>query len=156
MYELNWVCGNLILATGVVAWAVAQLAKGIIQRIVEGAIDWKRFLEGGGMPSSHTAFVVACACTTGAVCGFGSPIFAIAVALSLVVMYDACHVRQETGKQAQILNFFKEQWEGSPPEVFDLKLKVMLGHTPLQVFFGALVGIVISTVGINLAIMLTR
>lgn len=135
--------GHLILALSALAWAVAQGLKVLIVYIMEGKFDRERIFGGGGMPSSHSAFVCACAASIARLCGTGSPYFALATAMALIVMYDASNVRQAAGKQARVLNYMMEHWDDKP-EFFMENLKEMLGHTPLQVFFGALLGIVLG------------
>lgn len=135
--------GHLILALGALAWAIAQGLKVLIVYITEGKFDRERILGGGGMPSSHSAFVCACAASIARLYGTGSPYFALATALALIVMYDASNVRQAAGKQAKVLNYMMEHWDDKP-EFFAENLKELLGHTPLQVFFGALLGIVLG------------
>jgi hypothetical protein len=132
--------GHLILAVSILAWACAQGLKVLIVLITEGRFDKERILGGGGMPSSHSAFVCACAASIARLCGTGSPSFALATALAVIVMYDASHVRQAAGKQAKVLNYMMEHWDDKP-EFFAENLKELLGHTPLQVFFGALLGL---------------
>lgn len=132
--------GHLILALGAMAWAIAQLLKVLLVYIVEGRFVRERILGGGGMPSSHSAFVCAIAASIARIYGTGSPYFALSVALALIVMYDASNVRQAAGKQARVLNYMMEHWDDKP-EFFAENLKELLGHTPLQVFFGAVLGI---------------
>lgn len=139
--------GNLILMLAVLAWATAQVLKVVVVLIQKRKLDWRFILSGGGMPSSHSAFVCACAASTGNVCGWSSPLFAVAATLAIVVMYDAANVRHAAGEQAKILNYIMEHWTQMRPAIFGKELKELLGHTPLQVFFGALLGIVIGIGG---------
>lgn len=139
--------GNLILFLSVLSWFVAQVTKGIIQKITEGKITLKRCLESGGMPSSHSALVTCCAISTGILYGFSSGMFAIACIMAVVVMYDACNVRRQSGEQAKAINLILQNWNTMSPAMQNLKVKVLLGHTPLQVFFGAIVGVVMATGG---------
>lgn len=140
--------GNLILNLSVFAWAAAQILKLIVVLITERRWDWKHILSSGGMPSSHSSTVCACASSVAYLYGFQSPFFAIAALLAVVVMYDAFNVRQETGKQARILNYMMEHWaQMKPEELFDRALKELVGHTPLQVFMGALLGIAMGWSG---------
>lgn len=138
---------NIILSMSILAWAAAQVLKVVVVLIQEGRVDWHMILSGGGMPSSHSAFVCACACSTGFTCGFSSPIFALAAAFAFIVMYDAANVRHAAGEQAKILNYIMDNWTEMRPEFFVAHLKELLGHTPLQVFFGALLGIAIGASG---------
>ncbi len=134
--------GNLILNLSIFAWAAAQILKIFVVLITERRWDWKNILSSGGMPSSHSSTVCACAASVAYLYGFQSSLFAIAALLAIVVMYDAFNVRQETGKQARILNYMMEHWaQMKPEELFDRALKELVGHTPFQVFMGALLGI---------------
>lgn len=138
---VDFLTGNLILNMAIIAWAMAQILKLIITRITEKRWDWKHILSSGGMPSSHSAAVCACAASVGYLYGLSTPLFAIAAVMAVVVMYDAANVRRETGKQSMILNQMLEQWnEMRPEERFDITLKELVGHTPLQVLMGSLLG----------------
>ena len=139
---VDFLTGNLILNLAILAWAAAQLLKLIITRITDKCWDWKHILSSGGMPSSHSAAVCATAASVGYLYGFSTPLFAIATVMAVVVMYDAANVRRETGKQAQILNQMMEQWnQMRPEERLDITLKELVGHTPLQVLMGSLLGV---------------
>ncbi len=139
--------GNQILVFSVLSWFLAQVTKGAIQLVTEGRVTLRRVLASGGMPSSHSAMVTCCAATTGILYGFDSSMFAIACVLAIVVMYDACNVRRQSGEQAKAINLILQNWNNMTPELQALQLKVLLGHTPLQVFFGALIGIAVALVG---------
>ena len=133
---------NKILITGCVAWLISQFTKAIIYLIINKRFVWERLLGDGGMPSSHSATVTAVAVMTGLSCGWDSPVFAVAAVLALVVMHDAMGVRQETGKQARVINNMLElinslgRGELTPEET----LKEFVGHTRRQVMIGALLG----------------
>ena len=142
--------GNIILSLSFLAWASAQILKFFVTLIVERRLDWKHLLSSGGMPSSHASTVCACATSVGALHGWSSPLFAISAVLAAVVMYDAANVRRATGEQAKILNYMMENWFEMSPEIFDKKLKEVLGHTPLQVLMGAILGIAIGLAGVRL------
>ncbi|MGI6080189.1 MAG: divergent PAP2 family protein [Candidatus Avilachnospira sp.] len=136
---------NRILICAVVAWAIAQFLKTIIDFRVYKTFHPDRLVGSGGMPSSHSAFVCALATTALMEYGLSSFQFSISFALAAIVMYDATGVRRETGKQAKILNRILHEnlfeWKG---QVLEEKLKEYVGHTPLQVFAGAVLGIVIA------------
>ena len=145
---VDFLTGNLILNLAILAWAWAQAIKLIITRITEKHWDWRHIFSSGGMPSSHSAAVCATAASVGYLYGFSTPLFAIAAVMSAGVMYDAANVRRETGKQAQILNYMMEHWDQMrPEELFDKALKELVGHTPLQVLMGALLGVAIGWAG---------
>lgn len=143
----EFLTGNLILNLSILAWAVAQILKVMVVLIQKRRLDWRYILSSGGMPSSHSAFVCACAAATGKLCGWSSPIFSVAAVLAIVVMYDAANVRHAAGEQAKILNYIMEHWTQMRPAIFGKELKELLGHTPLQVFFGALLGIAVGVFG---------
>lgn len=139
--------GIWILVLAVIAWAAAQLIKLLLNYCREHRLDLDRALGSGGMPSSHSAFVCACASATGRLCGWSSALFAIAAVIAIVVMYDAANIRHAAGEHAKILNYLMDQWaqEGHTP--FGMRLKELLGHTPVQVLAGAALGIVIGLLG---------
>lgn len=134
---------NIPLMSAVLAWAIAQLIKTLISVIKLRRFDFVQFWASGGMPSSHSSTVTALATSCGCLYGFDSGIFAVACVLALVVMYDAAGVRRAVGMQAVILNKIttslakKERVEASD-------LRELIGHTPLQVFLGGLLGIAIG------------
>ncbi len=141
---LNYRMGNLILVLAASAWAIAQILKVILSLVKLHRLDFRQILSSGGMPSSHSAFVCACASSTGVLYGWSSPLFAIAAVVAIVVMYDAANVRKAAGEQAKILNYMMDHWMEMKPELFGKELKELLGHTPVQVFAGALLGILIG------------
>ena len=123
-------------------WLAIQMIKFVTDLIVNKKINFKRLLGAGGMPSSHSAVVSSLAMCVGKQYGFGSGIFAIAWIMALVVMYDAAGVRRAAGKQARILNRIIES-DGKDINVQD-KLVELLGHTPVEVFVGFIVGILMG------------
>lgn len=137
--------GNLVLWLSFFGWAAAQVLKVLINLAQTRSWDLKLALSSGGMPSSHSACVCACAVSIGIRYGWDTPAFAVAVVMAIVVMYDAFNVRRAAGEQAKVLNIMMENW--SDPEIFNKNLKELLGHTPLQVVMGALLGIAIGTAG---------
>ena len=143
----NFHLGNLILFLSVVAWAVAQILKVVVVLVQKHRLDFRNILSSGGMPSSHSAFVCACASTTGMLYGWSSPLFAIAAVVAIVVMYDASNVRRAAGEQAKILNYMMDHWMEMKPALFSKELKELLGHTPIQVLAGGLLGTGIGLLG---------
>jgi acid phosphatase family membrane protein YuiD len=133
---------NPILLTGAVAWLLSQVSKAIIYLIINKRFQWDRLFGDGGMPSSHSATVTSVAVITGLRCGLDSPIFAIAAILALIVMHDAMGVRQETGKQAKVINSMVELINSMDRGELTLEetLKEFVGHTRRQVVVGALFG----------------
>lgn len=143
---------NLVLLLAVIGWAAAQFLKVIVVLICERKLDLHCIVSSGGMPSSHSATVCACAAATAILEGVDSSMFAIAAVLAFIVMYDAANVRKETGEQAKILNYMMEHWNEMKPEMFSKELKELIGHTPVQVFAGAVLGIFIGILGCYIAL----
>ena len=125
----------------VLIWFAVQLWKFLSPLIFHRKLDLSLLWATGGMPSSHSALVVALAITVGIETGFDSPLFAVSAVLAMVVMYDAAGVRQAAGKQAQKINLIVEELLSGHP-LNEEHLRELLGHTPLQVAVGAVVGFV--------------
>ena len=144
MKVLQELLHNDILLAGILSWFVAQVIKTILYAVINKELDMTRLMGDGGMPSAHSATVTAVAAMTGLLCGFGSPLFALACILAIIVMHDAMGVRLETGKQAKLLNEMVTLLEalGQPKLSMEKKLKEFVGHTPSQVMAGMLLGIV--------------
>lgn len=126
-------------------WFGIQLFKLIYDLVVNKKFNFKRILQSGGMPSSHTGVVVGLTTMIGKSQGINSPMFAVSLIFSFIVMYDAAGVRRAAGKQAKLLNKIVETPGLSGVEVSE-KLVEVLGHTPVQVFVGALIGIVVGLI----------
>ncbi len=144
---MNWfqeLLSNGFLLVALSSWFWAQLIKTIIHAIVTKKVDFTRLVGDGGMPSGHSATVSSLAVSAAMVYGFGSFEFAIALVFAIVVCKDAMGVRLETGKQAAIINDIVEAFNvlTSEEKLPDAKLKEFVGHTPLQVIAGILLGIV--------------
>lgn len=133
--------GNAIIDCALLAWFLAQLIKVILDMVILRRFDASRFVSSGGMPSSHSALVVAAATAIGKLYGIDGPAFALAAVLSAVVMYDACNVRRSAGDTARLVNQLLEHVEKLTAEDFADDLKIIMGHTPLQVAAGALLGL---------------
>ena len=136
---------NQILLTAIVSWALAQLIKIGIELIRTHRINWQLIFATGGMPSSHSSLVVALATATGLRQGFDSPLFAIATVLAFVVLYDAKGIRRQAGNQARIINRMLQNVENAGIKV-DKNLKELLGHTPIQVVGGTILGIIVALI----------
>ena len=133
---------NPFLITGVSSWAVAQVIKVIIHAIIYKTLAWERLFGDGGMPSGHSATVSSLAVICGLICGTGSAQFAISAILAIIVCHDATGVRWETGKQAQLLNELVEAFNDLSKDALpEVKLKEFVGHTPVQVLAGILIGV---------------
>lgn len=138
---------NKILLISVSSWAIAQVLKLLISAAVYHKFDLNYLFTGGGMPSSHSALVCSCAVSTAFDTGLSSPVFAVSAVAAFIVMYDAANVRLETGKQARVLNQLMRGWGEGRPEVFEAELKELIGHTPLQVAVGAVLGVAVGVGG---------
>jgi hypothetical protein len=139
---------NRILIVGVVSWFLAQVFKCISNLILTKKFSIERLFGDGGMPSGHSATVTSVAVATGLYEGFGSAVFAVAMIVAIVVMHDAMNVRYQAGKQAELLNAMADMFEkltgaDLPNEE---KLKELLGHTPLQVAAGCVLGVATAVI----------
>ncbi len=148
MEILKQILMNRILISGLIGWAVAQVLKTIIYLVVNHELNFERLFGDGGMPSGHSATVTAVALSTGFEVGFNTPIFALAAIVAIIVMHDATGVRLETGKQAKAINDMMAfmQKLGGKELTNKEKLKEFVGHTPLQVVMGCILGIVVAIV----------
>ena len=142
------ICSNRIIQTGAAAWVTSQVLKTIIHLIVNKKIVWERLVGDGGMPSSHSATVMSVAVASGFTAGWDSPVFAVAVFMAIIVMHDARGVRRETGKQAVVINNMLELFEemGAGNLTPEQTLKEFVGHTPLQVMAGGILGFIVAFV----------
>lgn len=136
---------NKILIISAVAWAITQVLKVLVILIQEKRLAWNYFFTSGGMPSSHTATVCALATSIAMTIGMASVFFSISVVLAVIVMYDAAGVRQSVGQHSVVLNrIVKEfRFKASKTEL-EQNFREFVGHTPFQVFVGALLGILIA------------
>ena len=136
---------NQVFVSAALGWLVAQVLNTLIHLILTKRFVVERMVGSGGMPSCHSATVCGLATAAGIKYGGGSFEFAIAVMLSIIVMYDAMGVRRETGKQGQVLNEMMEIFTNMGNQISpEAKLKELVGHTPLQVLMGAILGIIIA------------
>ena len=126
-------------------WFGIQLFKLIYDLITTKKFNFKRIMGAGGMPSSHSAVVAGLATLIGKYEGVSSPIFALSFIVAFIVMYDACGVRRAAGKQAELLNKLVETPGLTGIQVSEGLVEV-LGHTPVQVFVGALIGVIVGLV----------
>lgn len=134
---------NQFLLTGISSWLWAQVLKTIIHALVTHRLDLSRLVGDGGMPSGHSATVSSLAVAAAFVYGLDSFEFAIAAVLAVIVCKDAMGVRLETGKQAAIINEIVKAFDDlSTGKLSEVKLKEFVGHTPIQVLAGILLGIV--------------
>ena len=140
LHFLHEFLANRPLMSASSAWLVAQVLKTLTFAYLEKQVNWRRMVETGGLPSAHSALVVGLTIGVGLHDGWASTVFAITFVFSLVVMYDAIGIRREAGKHADLLNelllisVIKDSYTQRE------KLKELLGHTPLEVFAGAMLG----------------
>lgn len=143
MHDIIEFSRNYVFWTGAAAWLIAQTIKVLLGVIKERRFNFRWFVGTGGMPSSHSASIAALATAIGMANGFDSAIFALAVGFAFVVSFDAQGVRRSSGKQAILLNkmlddiYWKKQFD-------EMKLKEFLGHTPVEVLAGVVLGIVVA------------
>ncbi|HHT65824.1 MAG TPA: divergent PAP2 family protein [Clostridiales bacterium] len=134
---------NKILWVSLLAWFIAQLIKVLLTIIFGKTLDLTRFVGSGGMPSSHSALVVCMATSIGYVEGYHSTMFALSAIVATIVMYDAAGVRRAAGRQAAVLNEIVAELQAHRG-ITEEKLKELLGHTPVEVIAGAILGILVS------------
>ena len=145
MQILDEIVHNKCIYIPFILWFLIQTFKVLTDLVVNKKLNVRRIVGAGGMPSSHSAIVCSLATCVGKEYGFDSGIFAIAMVIAFVVMYDAAGVRRAAGKQARILNKILETPGLTTIEVQE-KLVEVLGHTPIQVFVGAILGVVVGAI----------
>ncbi len=135
--------GNRVLQASVMAWAIAQISKFFIDLLWRRKINFRALTTMGGMPSSHSAAVSSLATGIAIIDGMGSTLFALALWFAAVTMYDAAGIRRSAMIQAKILNqMIDELFQGHP--ISEVKLRELLGHTPVEVLAGMLLGIFVA------------
>lgn len=134
---------NKLLFICVISWFLAQMIKFVVYRIKDKNWDFKRLYEAGGMPSAHSAFVSSLTYSLAYKYGISSDYFTISLAFSLIVMYDAMGIRYETAKHAKVINAMQEKINLPVKK----HLNEMLGHRPIEVFWGAVLGVIVSAIG---------
>ena len=133
--------GNPVLFIGLFAWGLAQFLKVPIYYILYRRANWGLWFSSGGNPSSHSALITSIMLSIGLFYGFDSPLFALAVAMAMIVVYDAAGVRREAGRHAEKINvLINELFSGYP--ISEKQLKEVIGHTPAQVIAGTFLGLV--------------
>ncbi len=143
MQFLSELLQNKILLASATGWLVAQVLKTLLYTFFNKEFVAERLVGGGGMPSSHSATVCSLAAACAIQYGASSFEFAVTAILALIVMYDAIGVRQETGKQAKVLNDMVEMFSHMGKDMdIEKQLKEFVGHTPLQVLAGAILGVI--------------
>ena len=139
------ILGNKILWITISVWGITQCVKVLLGVVLERRFNFRWFIGTGGMPSSHAAGASALATTCGLYLGFNSALFALATVFALVTMFDAQGVRRSTGLQATLLNKILEDiyWQG---KIEADRLRELIGHTPIQVLIGALLGVTMAII----------
>ena len=137
---------NSVLWTALVAWAIAQILKTPIHYLRTREWNCALLLRAGGMPSSHSAFIAATAHGVGLFYGFETPLFAVAVSLAVIVIYDATGVRRQAGVHAERINAIIDDLRSGEPHWHETQeqLKEVLGHTPVEALAGTLFGVAIA------------
>ncbi len=151
MQDVSSLLDNDLLWVSLIACLLAQGLKFVIELIREGKFDARSLFTTGGMPSAHSALVASLATGVGIKEGWDSTSFAIALLFAIIVMYDAAGVRQAAGKQARLLNQMVDELFHEKQEFNEEKLKELLGHTPLQVIVGVILGIIIAVLAYMIA-----
>jgi acid phosphatase family membrane protein YuiD len=135
--------GNRVLQASALAWVIAQILKFFLELLFRRRINFRMLTTMGGMPSSHSAAVSSLATGVAVAEGLGTPIFALALWFAIVTMYDAAGIRRAASIQARIVNqIIEELFQGHP--ISDVKLRELLGHTPIEVIAGMALGIVVA------------
>ncbi|OGI20150.1 MAG: hypothetical protein A3B68_00985 [Candidatus Melainabacteria bacterium RIFCSPHIGHO2_02_FULL_34_12] len=133
-----------IILSAFSANCLAQFYKLVVALVVNKQLDFKRLFQTGGMPSSHSSFMMGMTTSVGLIAGFNSIPFAIALIVSLVVMYDAAGLRRAVGRQATVLNQIVTEIFSEHPHLSSHRFRELLGHTPVEVFIGALLGTAVA------------
>lgn len=134
---------NPVLISGLIAWGIAQTIKVLLDYYTSKRWNWTLLLHAGGMPSSHSALVAAVAHAIGLYVGFETPLFALSLAVAIIVIYDATGIRRQAGQHAEIINaMIRDLAHGHPLK--QQQLREVLGHTPLEALAGALLGLAVA------------
>ena len=134
---------NHVLLTGLVGWFLAQMLKIPIGFLRSHRWNWALFFGAGGMPSSHSSLITSTAAAVVLYYGFDSPVFGVATAIAMIVVYDATGIRRQAGMQAQKINILVEELLKGHP-ISDKHLREVLGHTPLEAAGGVLLGLAVA------------
>jgi len=140
---------NKVLISVAVAWLIAQFSKPFLQYLRDREWNWSWFFSAGGMPSTHSAIIVAATTALGMLQGVGSPEFALGVAVSMVILYDAAGVRRQAGEHARVINAIIEDLSHGHP-LKEENLTELLGHTPGYVAICVVGGVVVAVVVVTL------
>jgi len=136
---------NYVLIAALIAWAIAQTLKIPIEYLQTHRWNWALLVQPGGMPSSHSALIVGITHGIGLSVGFGTPLFALAFAISMIVIYDATGIRRQAGKHAELINaMINDLAAGNPLK--EEQLREVLGHTPLEALGGIVLGLLVAQI----------
>jgi acid phosphatase family membrane protein YuiD len=136
---------NPVLWCGLIAGAIAQTIKLPLDYLQTRVWHWHLIFEAGGMPSSHSAFIVAISHGIGLFTGFNTPLYALGFAVTAIVVYDATGIRRQAGIHAELINIIiRNLATGHPLRIKDLQLREVLGHTPLEALAGVLLGLAVA------------
>ena len=142
---MGGIFSNPVLLGALTAWGLAQVIKVPLEYLQTRRWNWALLLTAGGMPSSHSALMAAAAHGIGLFVGFETPLFALAVAIAMIVIYDATGIRRQAGRHAALINaMIADLTSGHPLK--EEHLREVLGHTPLQALAGTLMGIMIAQI----------
>jgi hypothetical protein len=136
---------NTVLIAALIAWSIAQVVKLPLHYLLKREWDWSLLMSAGGMPSSHSALVVAVTHAIGLTLGFSSPLYALALVLAMIVLYDATGVRRQAGEHARVINAIVSDLVAGHP-LKEEQLKELIGHTPGEVIAGATLGLVVAQI----------
>jgi acid phosphatase family membrane protein YuiD len=136
---------NFVLIAGLIAWGIAQLLKVPIEYLQTRKVNWALLVQAGGMPSSHSSLIVGVTHAIGLSVGFDSAIFALAFALSMIVIYDATGIRRQAGKHAELINAMIQDLASGHP-LKEEQLREVLGHTPLEALGGIALGLIVAQI----------
>lgn len=144
---VNFLTGNRVINSAVLAWFIAQALKVLIESLRLKKFVWRRFFTGsGGMPSSHSACVCGAAVAVSKVAGIQSVEFGITAIFAFIVIFDALNVRRAAGEHSQVLNYMIRSSDKPTPELFGRQMKEQLGHTLMQVIVGSLLGLAVGII----------
>jgi uncharacterized protein len=143
--HMGEILNNHVLISGLIAWFLAQALKAPVDYLQTHKWKWALSLGAGGMPSSHSSLITSTAMALGLHYGFDNPIFGLAVAVAMIVVYDAAGIRRQAGMQAQKINVLVEELLQGHPISQD-QLKEVLGHTPIEAIGGVILGLSVAII----------
>jgi len=139
------IINNNVLIGALIAWAIAQVIKLPVEYIQTHRWNWALLVQAGGMPSSHSALIVATTHGIGLTIGYNTPLFALAFAICMIVIYDATGIRRQAGRHAELINAMINDLAAGHP-LKQEQLREVLGHTPLEAIGGILLGLIVAQI----------